>query len=182
MEDKLLVLRCKGGSKEALQEIYTKYRDDLMTVAISLLNDMSAAEDIVHDVFVSFAERIREFQLKGALKGYLATCVANRARNKNKAKQSQAAESDTIESTTSESKQPHQSIMCNEELEILRSAMACLPYEQREVIMLHMRGNVSLRRIAKIQGLSANTVKSRYRYGLNKLRTILDGQMKNETY
>jgi DNA-directed RNA polymerase specialized sigma24 family protein len=47
--------------------------------------------------------------------------------------------------------------------------------------MLHLRGGMKFREIAGLQGISINTAKSRYRYGLQKLRTLLsDKEMKNE--
>ena len=55
MEDQLLVVRCRRGSVEAMARIYRKYRKDLLVLAMALLNDKAAAEDIVHDVFLAFA-------------------------------------------------------------------------------------------------------------------------------
>ena len=81
LEDKLLVLRCRRGSTDAMCRVYQKYKDYLLTLAKGLLSEQAEAEDIVHDVFVSFAHSARQFQLKGSLKCYLATCVSNRARD-----------------------------------------------------------------------------------------------------
>ena len=81
MEDKLLVYRCKRGSQEALTQIYNKYKRNLLLLAMSLLNDRTVSEDVVHDVFVSFVKGLDDFQLTGSLKSYLMTCVANHARN-----------------------------------------------------------------------------------------------------
>ena len=86
LEDKILIWKFKCGSREALCRIYEKYKKDLLRLAIVLLNDVSDAEDIVHDVFVSFVESIEKLKLNGNLKSYLSTCVANRARNKNRSK------------------------------------------------------------------------------------------------
>jgi RNA polymerase sigma-70 factor (ECF subfamily) len=174
MEDKLLVLRCKRGSKDALGRIYDKYKTDLFVLAMALLNDTSSAEDVVHDVFLSFAQAIEKFGLTGSLKGFLLTCVANRARNVNKAKHRHGVESDPAEPVSSGSNEPLRSIMCNEQLQQLSSAMGRLPYDQREVIMLHFRAAMTFRTIARSLGISVNTVKSRYRYGIDKLRLILD--------
>ena len=174
MEDKLLVLRCKRGSKDALGRIYEKYKKDLLVLAIALLNDTSAAEDIVHDVFLSFVRAIEKFRLTGSLKAYLLRCVANRARNTNKAKHQKTVGPEPVDS----SDDPPQSIMCNEQLQQLSSAMARLPYDQREAIILHLEAAMTFRTIAKSLGISVNTVKSRYRYGLDKLRLILDGEAK----
>ncbi|MHC4584974.1 MAG: sigma factor-like helix-turn-helix DNA-binding protein, partial [Planctomycetota bacterium] len=49
-----------------------------------------------------------------------------------------------------------------------------LPYDQREVILLHHQAAMTFRAIAESLGISNNTVKSRYRYGFDKLRLILD--------
>lgn len=178
MEDKLLVLRCKRGSRAALHRVYDKYRDDLLILAVALLKDTSAAEDVLHDVFVSFVQRLKNFELTGSLKTYLATCVANRARNWNKAKQAQTVELDSASNVRSYSDGPGEAVICNEDLQRLGRAMAQLGYEQREVITLKVHGGLRFRAIADLQEVSVNTVKSRYRYGIDKLRSILNSEVK----
>ena len=71
--------------------------------------------------------------------------------------------------------------MCNEQLQRLAAALERLPYEQRETLMLQAYGGLTLRAIAKMSGLSANTVMSRYRYGIDKLRSLLNGEHDHET-
>jgi len=177
MEDKLLVISCKRGSTEALGRIYEKYKTDMLVLAMALLNDTSAAEDVMHNVFLSFVRCIEKFSLTGSLKGYLLTCVANRARNLNKAKYQRSVEFNPAEPVCSNSDEPLRTIVCNEQLQQLSSAMNQLPYEQREVIMLHFQAGMTFRTIGKSLGVSANTTKSRYRYGIEKLRSILDGEV-----
>jgi len=174
MEDKLLVLKCKRGSSDALERIYQKYKADLLILAMALLNDKSVAEDVLHDVFVTFVQSLEKFRLTGSLKGYLMTCVANRARNSNKAKHHQSVALEAAESFGSHSDGPPASMICNEQLQKLSNAMARLPYEQREVVLLHHQAAMTFRAIAESLGISNNTAKSRYRYGLDKLRLILD--------
>ncbi len=181
MEDKLLVLRCKRGSTEALGRIYEKYKTDMLVLAMALLNDKSAAEDVMHDVFLSFVMNIEKFSLTGSLKSYLLTCVANRARNLNKAKHRQSVDMDPAGAVSHGSDEPLQAIMCNEQLQHLSNAMAELSYEKREVIMLHFQAGMAFRTIGKSLGVSANTAKSRYRYGLDKLRSIFENEVKNGT-
>jgi RNA polymerase sigma factor (sigma-70 family) len=173
MEDKLLVLRCKRGRVDALGRIYEKYKKDLLVLAMALLNDASAAEDVVHDVFLAFAQAAEKFRLTGSLKGFLLTCVANRARNASKAKRRQGGGQDSREAIDPSADDPPCSIICNEQLKQLSDAMTQLPYEQREVIMLHFQAEMMFKTIAKSLDISVNTAKSRYRYGLDKLRLIL---------
>jgi len=179
IEDKLLIWKFKHGSSDALCRIYRKYKDNLLRLASALLNDTIAAEDIVHDFSVDFAQSAEKLKLNGNLKSYLATCVANRVRNTNKAKQRQETVGlNDAESAVSNSKRPEQWIIENDQLKKLNSALARLPYEQREVIMLHLQGEMKFKAIAKSQNVSINTVQSRYRYGLDKLRSVLDSEVK----
>jgi RNA polymerase sigma-70 factor (ECF subfamily) len=60
-------------------------------------------------------------------------------------------------------------------------ALAELPYQQREVFVLHIQGQMKFREIAGLLGLSINSVQSRYRYAIEKLRTILKQDSQNET-
>jgi RNA polymerase sigma-70 factor (ECF subfamily) len=177
IEDKLLILRFKHGSRRALARIYEKYEGYLLTLAAALLNDVNSAEDIVHDFFVSFAQSADRLKLEGSLKGYLATCVANLARDSIRTSKRGPDALDESTPIRSNAKEPQSAAVCSEELQLLSSAIARLPYEQREVVILHLRGGMKFRQIAKSQNVSINTVQSRYRYGLDKLRTLLDGEM-----
>jgi len=181
MEDRLLVLRCKRGSAGAMARIYEKYRKDLLILAIALLNDKAAAEDIVHDVFVGFVESLAQFRLTGSLRAYLMTCTANRARNHNKVKQGPDSPRGEPPQEAIFEEPPVERLLCNERLQSLAAAMEQLPYEQREILMLHSYGGLTLRAIAKTSGLPANTVMSRYRYGIDKLRHLLNGECDHET-
>jgi RNA polymerase sigma-70 factor (ECF subfamily) len=174
IEDKLLIWKFKRGSSDALCRIYEKYKGNLLRLASALLNDTAAAEDIVHDCFVSFARSSQQLKVNGNLKGYLAASVANGARNWNRARQRRATTSlNEVKPIISSLKRPEQWIIHNEELSQLNNALAQLSYEQREAITLHLQGGMKFRAIAELQGVSINTVQSRYRYGLDKLRSTL---------
>jgi len=177
MEDRLLVHRCKRGSRKALTRIYDKYKTDMVLLAMALLNDKAAAEDVLHDVFVSFVQGLDRFRLTGSLKGFLLTCVANQARNRNKARhrRSQAGDGSTTERAPDVGS-PLNALVCNEQLERLGRAMAALPFEQREVVILHLHSSMTFEAIARVREISPNTAKSRYRYGIDKLRSIFNGE------
>jgi RNA polymerase sigma-70 factor (ECF subfamily) len=174
IEDKILVWKFNRGSKDAFRRIYEKYKDDLLGVAVTLLRDRSSAEDVVHDVFVSFAGTVGTFNLSGTLKGYLSTCVANCARDRNRLKTGQNIEAEIIAATNTASDGPLEYSIDCEQSGHLSNLLACLPYEQREVIVLHLHQDMRFREIADSLGVSINTIQSRYSYGLNKLRSIMN--------
>jgi RNA polymerase sigma-70 factor, ECF subfamily len=178
LEDKLLVLRCRRGSKNALCRIYLKHKDYLLTLAKGLLGEQAEAEGVVHDVFVTFARSCRRFQLTGSLRGYLATCVSNLARDKMRAKTRKLEIMDSMGPVRSDSASPEQHAVEREELTRLRRALRQIPYEQREAVVLHVKGGMKFKEIAGLQGVSLSTTHGRYRYGLDKLRTLLNGEVK----
>ncbi len=179
LEDKLLIWKFNRGDRGALRGVYEKYKDDLVTLAGALLTDVSLAEDVVHDVFVSFIKSSGKFRLTGSLKGYLATCVANNARNRNKAKQRrQSVALDEASPAAADSNNAESFAMFGEQLRQLTRALGQLPYEQREVLILHSYSGMKFKAIAKQQDVSINTVQGRYRYALDKLRPMLNGEVR----
>lgn len=173
-----LVWRFNRGHTDALREIYEQHKHDLVTLATALLVDKSEAEDVVHDVFVGFIQSGGRFRLTGSLKGFLCTCVANRARNRNKPKRKHTSDAAVpAEPPVPDNERPDLAAMLGEELRQVGGALAELPYEQREAVVLRLRSGMRFRAIARVQGVSINTVQGRYRYGLDKLKTLLDGQI-----
>lgn len=178
IEDRVLVWRLHRGDTGALSRIYEKYRDDLLRLAASLLSDRAGAEDVVQDTFIGFAGSARTFRLTGSLKGYLATCVANAARNRLKAAACRRASNlDEATERVSERAGPPAWLIASEEFARVSEAMAQLPPEQREVVTLHLYGDLPFRDIAAWQKISIKTVQSRYRYALNKLRSTVDREV-----
>ena len=177
IEDELLKWKFKRGSRQALSRIYEKYVNSLLSLAVGLLNDPHDAQDVVQDVFVSFANSAGSFGLKGSLKAYLAKSVVNRARDRirrGRALRSRMSKYATVHANAS---QAGQALVYSERCDRLSRALAELPYEQREAVLLKVKQNMTLKQIAKLQGVSVSTVHGRYRYGLEKLRALLDSEI-----
>jgi RNA polymerase sigma-70 factor (ECF subfamily) len=144
-------------------------------LAVALLMDVSLAEDVVHDVFIAFLHSAGRFRLTGSLKGYLATCVANRARNVNKAaRRHHGPAPEDVPDAPCEGLLPEQAAIFGEEYARLGSALLQLPYEQREVLLLRSHSGMRFAAIATAQGVSINTVQGRYRYAVEKMRSLLN--------
>ena len=180
-EDQRLLSGLRAGDKEALRRIYEKYIDDLLRVATSLLSDIQSAEDCLHDVFVDFASTVDVSMIHSNLKSYLISCVANRARDqlRKKARQSKCPV-DQLSSPAISINPTKQLIDAEESVKVF-DALAELPYQQREVFVLRIQGQMRFREIAALLGLSINSVQSRYRYAIEKLRLILKQESQNET-
>ena len=86
VSDEQLVEQLKKGKTRALDELYARYAKPLY-VFCAHSSRTKDPEDVVHDVFVTFIRSCGKLRITENLKGYLATCVANHVRNKNKARQ-----------------------------------------------------------------------------------------------
>lgn len=173
-DEKLLIRRFNAGDTEALRCIYERYRSDLVAVAGALLFDPARIEDVLHDVFVQFAGSAGRFKLKGSLKGYLAICVANRARNANRRQR----DVDPDRFPADEGAPSPADAACREERHrAVVAAVQQLPEAQRRVVALHVLGSLRFREIAQMDSESIHTVQSRYRYGLQKLQSLLNGEV-----
>ena len=178
IEDKLLIYRFKQNRNGALRSIYDKYKVELLKLAVMLTRDINIAEDVVHDVFVRFAQSAERINITGSLKSYLVTSVINNVRNlyRNKTRHPETS-IEGAESLSSAGRSPHQWAVLSERMELLSNALSELPFEQREVVSLRMEMDLSFRQIAAMQNTSVNTVKGRYRYAIAKLKSLLDGEV-----
>lgn len=177
-KDSQLIGRLGRGDREALREVYEQHKDGLLTVAACLLGDVGLAEDMLHDVFVTFAASVGGLRIRGSLKSYLSVSVANRARDVLRRKSRQDVPLTALADPADRQQGPVDRVIADEQAIRLVAALAEVPYEQREAIVLHLQAGMTFRRIAGQQGVSTNTAKSRYRYGLDKLRSLLDAGVK----
>lgn len=177
LEDKLLILKLRRGDGDAVRELYEKYKDKLRTIAGSILGDSHGAEDVLHDVFVVFAENARGFQIRTSLRNYLITCVANRARDEFRRRKLKTVGLDKAAPIASNTGSPESRIIADEKVRRLTDALAAIPYEQREAVVLHLNGGLKFREVAQVQQTSVSTVHGRYKYGLKKLRAILGEEL-----
>jgi RNA polymerase sigma-70 factor (ECF subfamily) len=173
-QDKVLIMQFNRGDKEALRRMYARYRKDLVTLATTLLFDKNQGEDIVHEVFAKLVQNRERIKITSSLRGYLFRAVANKARNANRF----VRDKDSVTMTElGMTPSPTEQIVQAESFEALISALKQLPYEQREVLLLRHYGNLRFKAIAKCQGVSIATVQGRYNYGLQKLRSLLKGEL-----
>lgn len=161
-----------------LKRTYEAYADGLLSLAMNLLNDAHLAEDVVQDVLVRFFQNPPTLRNHNKMRSYLATCVANRARDVYRQRQKLPTVS-YVEAYDRPSLEDGP-IRLVEKRDILLStchAMSQLPYEQREAVILKLHDDLTFRQIARMQQVSTKTAASRYRYGVEKLRALLNGKV-----
>ena len=163
----------RSRSGHWIEQAYLAYKDELLTTVMCLLGGhRSTAEDVLHDVFVAVAKPARTV-IKKNVRNYLITACLNRARDVLRRRDARASSSDEVIHGACSQADPAQTLDLEEEANRVFVALANLPAAQREVVAMHIHGQMRFREIAETLGISINTVQSRYRYALAALRKLL---------
>jgi len=175
--DRVLLRRASRGCKDSLRRIYETHKEHLLTLARAMTGDRTSAEDIVHDVFVAFARNVPKLRLSTSLKGYLSISVCNRVRDLARTEIRHRRNEDRVARPPADAVAPDVSAAAAELGDCLRSALQQVPLDQREVLLLRTQAALSFEEIGRQQGISANTARGRYRYGIDKLRSLLNSEL-----
>ncbi len=174
--DDELMERMARGDRRALDALYARHGGLALALAQRMLGERNAAEDIVQDAFVALWRRAAGFDgARCAPRTWLLTIVRNRSidelrRRSLAAKRTAAVE----EQPPALDDNPWPETWKRTCGTAIRSALAELPPEQREVVELGFYGDLSHAQIATRLGAPLGTVKKRMRSGLKRLRTLLD--------
>jgi len=148
-----------------VEGLYRQHGGALLLFAISICGESSRAQDAVHQVFLKLIET---GGIKNALdpKAYLFASVRNNLLNDQKSRQRNVP----IDADRLWFEAPDRDHAAEENL---RRALQALPDDQRQVVVLHIWGELTFSQVAEILSISANTAASRYRYALAKLREAM---------
>ena len=152
-----------------LAAAYDAYASGLYRHALMILGDRAAAEDAVQEVFAKLAANGRRILEIASRNGYLRSAVRNECYRMLRRRHSWAEgpESATILEAADDR------AVDREQKQAVERAIRSLPPEQREVVHMKVYEQMTFQRIADSLGLSINTVASRYRYAIDKLRRLL---------
>jgi RNA polymerase sigma-70 factor, ECF subfamily len=149
----------------ALEVIYRQHSAALLLFALALTGERSRAQDAVHQVFLKLLER-ENLGHAADVKAYLFACVRNAILNDGRIRRRDVP----LNHESAWFDPPNRDYAA--ELN-LRRALTTLSDDQRQVTILHVWGELTFSQIADILGISSNTVASRYRYALAKLREAM---------
>jgi RNA polymerase sigma-70 factor (sigma-E family) len=159
----------------SFDELYQSHWWPMVRLATGLVDQPSAAEDVVQEAFAALYRKRDAIREPAAALGYLRTSVVNGSRSVLRKRQTsrkylRLVGEETVEGADS-------SVVLSAEYEMVRSALATLPDRQREVLTLRYLAELSDDDIASATGLSAGGVRSASSRGLAALRSVLGGQL-----
>jgi len=166
--DDALLAGLAAGDEGAFAALYDRFGARLFRVAHAFLGSREEAEDVVQDVFLDLVRSRASLARVRDLQAYVFASLRHAAARRGRRARPALADLDGIPSRE-ETPAP------DEERARLARAVSALPAAQREVLALHLDGEMTFAEIAATLGISINTAASRYRYAIEKLRAALKG-------
>jgi RNA polymerase sigma-70 factor (ECF subfamily) len=175
-DDRMLDLLARG-EPEGVEMLYDRYSGLAYTLALRVLNDSGAAEDVVQEAFLSIWRRASTYRSdRGSLRTWVCSIVHHRALDRLRGRAGRARQDVALEhapvAVTSVS-DTWDRVADELEREEIHKALVELSVEQRETIELSYFGGYSQTEISELMKVPLGTVKGRTRLALRKLRGAL---------
>lgn len=177
-EEIKLITLCKQGNSDAMAEIFTFFREELLRSAFLLLRSQEDAEDIVSNTFILFFKAIHRFDTRYPVRPWLHRILRNEINTFFK-KRSRKQESDEELKNSVDLFEPNreEDVFCSEELKYLGKALSELKEEERMLLQFFYYDELSVKDIADTLSIPEGTVKSRLFSARNKLSAKIKGMM-----
>ena len=178
-----LLLRIGQGDRRSFEAFYDRISATLFAIAIGILKNREAAEDVLQDVFVQIWEKAPLYDpTRGKPATWAITLVRNKAIDRVRSSQRRARLHDDLqrEAELSDQSDDYTSLdaaASGERGKLLLAALKELPAEQRQVLELAFFASLSQSEIAAQLGAPLGTIKARIRRALVKLRDLIGPQI-----
>lgn len=179
--EQALVDRLGRGDETALGDLYDRYAAFVHGLALRVLRDRGAAEDVTQDVFVAMWENPHRFDAsRGTLRSFLGTLTHRRSVDLVRREEARRRR----ELRTSMEPQVHPDLadtaLRGFASERVRAALAVLPPAQREALELAYFHGRTYRQVADDLGIPEGTAKSRLRLGLQRIAELLRPELSEQ--
>lgn len=171
MTDERLMRRYAKGDTAAFDQLYSRYRGPLYRYVCRQIKDPAASNDLYQGVWEKIIRARRGYSPAVPFRAWLFRVAHNHLVDFYRSRRPQADVGlDRIPHTSPD---PAQELVGSEQHERLLAAIHALPVEQKNTLMLKLEGRLTIKDIAAVTGVGPQTVKSRLRYAVGKLKRSL---------
>lgn len=173
--DEALMLAYQAGDAAAFDSLYQRHRAPLYRFLLRGCSNRAQAEDMFQDVWMNVIRASSNYQPSARFSTWLYRIAHNRLVDSYRQQKPTTEFDDELAETLADTQAGPEAVHGNRELaQRLTRAIAELPLEQRTAFLLQEERTLSLEEIATVTGVGRETVKSRLRYALQKLKGVLD--------
>ncbi len=185
--DEALMLSYQQGEVRAFEILLTRHRKPVFNFILRFVGSRELAEDLLQETFLRVIKGAENYKRKAKFTTWLYTIARNLCVDQSRRKKHRKAQSldaplsrdgegagTLLDVLPGSEMGSDRKAVSNELHHRLHHAIAALSEEQREVFLMREFLDMPFRQIADVVGVPENTVKSRMRYALDKLRIELD--------
>jgi RNA polymerase sigma-70 factor (ECF subfamily) len=182
--DEQLMLQYGAGDMLAFQELYRRHRLGLYRFLSWRSPRAEWVDEVMQDAWANLHHARARYRPEAGFRTYLYQIARNRLLDLMRQHQPVLAAElgrdadgsdlfDALADAVHDSVSPQALVDARQQADSLHGAIACLPGEQKEALVLQQFSGMSIEEIAQVSGVPAETVKSRLRYAMRKLRQHL---------
>ena len=176
MNDDQLMFEAAKGNRAAMELLVLRHYNDIYAYAARRTGGTHAAQDIAQAVFENLVRTVAAYRPLGRFRAYLFTIAANEVRSYFRNK----PETSVLPEDLGDGGDTVRLLMRRDDYRQVRAALQDLPANQQEALILFYYHDLTIKDVARITGNNENTVKSRLRLALGKLRCRLKGELDEE--
>ena len=171
-----LMLAFARGAPDAFEVLYERYRKSLYRYLYHAVGNKALADDLYQDVWSRIIVSRARFTRGNGFKRWAFRIAHNRLVDHWRVLGRQPGmDSEALDMIPADRREtPDAALERGQQADALRKALMQLPREQHEAFVLQQEAGLSLADIAERDGVGRETVKSRLRYAVGKLRAILE--------
>ena len=180
LSDRDLVHLYQQGQQAAITEIISRYKQKIYSSIFFLVRNREVSEDIFQETFIKIITCVRDGRyneqgkfLPWALRIAHNLVIDHFRKEKNMPMKRDTEEYSVFDSMSCSQPNAHEAILKEERIQLVRSLLDKIPFEQREVVIMRHYGGFSFKEISEILGININTALGRMHYALLKMRELM---------
>ena len=177
LTDEELMLLYKENDAAAFEILYARHKGPVYRYVMRQCGDRSITDELFQDIWMKLIQTRASYEVRAKFTTYLYTIARNRVIDYYRSAGKGGFDEGNIEPddlAAGDGFNPENHMQAQQDCDRLTSAIRELPPLQREAVLLKEEAGMSLQEIATITGVNAETVKSRLRYAIRKLRQVLE--------
>jgi RNA polymerase sigma-70 factor (ECF subfamily) len=170
LPDEELMMRYQAGDLPAFRELYQRHKQGLYRFIAWRSPRREWVDEITQDAWAALHSARASYRPEAQFRTWLYQIARNRLIDLLRQKE---MESEEMAPELADERSPPELLAARQQDQLLHAAIRTLPAEQREALVLQQFSGLSMEEIAEVTGAERETVKSRLRYAMQKLRAAL---------
>jgi RNA polymerase sigma-70 factor, ECF subfamily len=177
--DEALMIAYRDGDAAAFSDLYARHRGGVYRFILRQCGNRAIADELFQDVWMNLIGARERYQPSAKFSTFLYQVARNRVIDHFRAHGRNLEDAqdpdDPSDPPAAATHQPERQLESRQVAARLLALVDALPAAQREAFLLHEEGGLTLEEIAQVTGTGRETVKSRLRYALSRLREGMEG-------